>query len=312
MASPLESLAQPAPPSPSTRSAASIIADGIHLHPADRTHGSEGQGRGEHRRSGDRRHAAGGRVASHEFSLLGRHITVRDGACRLDNGTLAGSVLTMDQALRNVVEWTGLPLHERARHGDAAPRPTSSALTRPKAAWRPERTQMSWSSTATSGCFSRIVGGRVVYHSPDLPAWGGDREAGRELLRQPHPPALPRPRPPGDRGRRLHLRRPHLQRGGPPLLPRRRGRDGGVDPQRRLWRRTSIPGASAASLAARRSATSSCTTATTGRSAPTAPPCRWPASARSAFQAFVRTWVDAAVDIGADAPVLGRAAPRPA
>ena len=37
---------------------------------------------------------------------------MHDGACRLADGTLAGSTLTMDQALRNVIEWTGMPLQE--------------------------------------------------------------------------------------------------------------------------------------------------------------------------------------------------------
>lgn len=39
-----------------------------------------------------------------EYELGGRPVAVRDGAVRLDDGTLAGSVLTMDQALRNLVD----------------------------------------------------------------------------------------------------------------------------------------------------------------------------------------------------------------
>lgn len=42
--------------------------------------------------------------------LQGRRVTVSDGAMRLADGTLAGSVLTMDRALRNLLRITGRPL----------------------------------------------------------------------------------------------------------------------------------------------------------------------------------------------------------
>ena len=45
-----------------------------------------------------------------EYELGGRPVRVRDGAVRLPDGTLAGSVLTMDEAVRNLVaagaDWT--------------------------------------------------------------------------------------------------------------------------------------------------------------------------------------------------------------
>jgi len=52
---------------------------------------------------------------------LGRHEVVKaDGAMRLADGTLAGSALTMDAALRNLVA-IGLPLGEAARRLSALP-----------------------------------------------------------------------------------------------------------------------------------------------------------------------------------------------
>ncbi|RVV97355.1 N-acetylglucosamine-6-phosphate deacetylase [Mesobaculum littorinae] len=52
---------------------------------------------------------------------LGRHDVIkRDGAMRLADGTLAGSALTMDQALRNLVA-IGLPLDEAARRLSTLP-----------------------------------------------------------------------------------------------------------------------------------------------------------------------------------------------
>jgi N-acetylglucosamine-6-phosphate deacetylase len=47
---------------------------------------------------------------------LGRHtVTKCLGGVRLDDGTLAGSTLTMDQAFRNLVFELGLPLHDASR-----------------------------------------------------------------------------------------------------------------------------------------------------------------------------------------------------
>jgi N-acetylglucosamine-6-phosphate deacetylase len=44
--------------------------------------------------------------------LDARPIRIRDGAVRLTDGTLAGSVLTMERALQNVCASTGRPLEE--------------------------------------------------------------------------------------------------------------------------------------------------------------------------------------------------------
>lgn len=44
------------------------------------------------------------------YTLGGQEFIKRDGACRLENGTLAGSVLTMDRAVRDLFE-AGIPLN---------------------------------------------------------------------------------------------------------------------------------------------------------------------------------------------------------
>ncbi|MBA4384051.1 MAG: N-acetylglucosamine-6-phosphate deacetylase [Anaerolinea sp.] len=46
------------------------------------------------------------------YSLEGQPVTLVDGAARLADGTLAGSTLTMDAALRNFSAATGLPIEE--------------------------------------------------------------------------------------------------------------------------------------------------------------------------------------------------------
>lgn len=47
-----------------------------------------------------------------EYSLGGQNVTVIDGAARLKNGALAGSVLTLDKAVNNVYKNSTLPLYE--------------------------------------------------------------------------------------------------------------------------------------------------------------------------------------------------------
>ncbi|MGM0548805.1 MAG: N-acetylglucosamine-6-phosphate deacetylase [Bacillota bacterium] len=47
-----------------------------------------------------------------EYELGGQKVIVKDGAARLENGVLAGSVLTLDQAVRNLLEITDLSIAE--------------------------------------------------------------------------------------------------------------------------------------------------------------------------------------------------------
>lgn len=47
-----------------------------------------------------------------KYSLGGQEVITKDGAARLTNGSLAGSILTLDAAVRNVTRNTVLPLYE--------------------------------------------------------------------------------------------------------------------------------------------------------------------------------------------------------
>ena len=51
-------------------------------------------------------------LADGEYELGGQAVYVKDGAARLATGNLAGSVLTMDQALRNIIAFTGCSLEQ--------------------------------------------------------------------------------------------------------------------------------------------------------------------------------------------------------
>ncbi|GAU76309.1 N-acetylglucosamine-6-phosphate deacetylase [Fusibacter sp. 3D3] len=54
---------------------------------------------------------AGGLADGH-YDLGGQDVIVKDGSCRLKDGTLAGSVLTMNKAVQNFAKNTDLPLYE--------------------------------------------------------------------------------------------------------------------------------------------------------------------------------------------------------
>lgn len=55
-----------------------------------------------------------------EYGLAGRTVHVRDSAVRLADGTLAGSVLTMDEAVRNLVA-SGAPMEAAVQAASTAP-----------------------------------------------------------------------------------------------------------------------------------------------------------------------------------------------
>jgi len=55
------------------------------------------------------------------FLLQGRRISVRDGYCVDESGTLAGTALTMADAIRNAVRLLGLTLHEAVRMASEYP-----------------------------------------------------------------------------------------------------------------------------------------------------------------------------------------------
>ena len=56
-----------------------------------------------------------------DYELSGRKVRLEDGAVRLLDGTLAGSVLTMDAAVRNAVQMLRIPLHEAVRMATETP-----------------------------------------------------------------------------------------------------------------------------------------------------------------------------------------------
>ncbi len=86
---------------------AELIADGVHVHPAALRIAVNAMPR-RIALVTDAMRACG--LADGAYKLHVYEVTVADGAARLADGTLAGSVLTMDAAVKNMIELAGLPL----------------------------------------------------------------------------------------------------------------------------------------------------------------------------------------------------------
>jgi N-acetylglucosamine-6-phosphate deacetylase len=87
------------------RATVGVIADGVHVHPGAVRVAWRAKGPGGVTLVSDA--MAGLGMGEGVFKLGDRAVTVRGGTARLEDGTLAGSVLSMDAAVRNLVEMTG-------------------------------------------------------------------------------------------------------------------------------------------------------------------------------------------------------------
>jgi N-acetylglucosamine-6-phosphate deacetylase len=93
------------------------IVDGVHMAP-ESAYGAFLAARGRFCLVTDAIEAA--LLEPGEYGLAGRPVHVRDGAVRLADGTLAGSVLTMDEAVRNLVR-SGAEMAEAVHAAATAP-----------------------------------------------------------------------------------------------------------------------------------------------------------------------------------------------
>ena len=86
------------------RLAIGLVADGVHSHPASLRLALRAKGVERVALVTDMMAAAG--MPPGEYALGGQRVTVDGVSARLGDGTLAGAILTLDQAVRNVVRWT--------------------------------------------------------------------------------------------------------------------------------------------------------------------------------------------------------------
>lgn len=95
------------------RTRVGIIADGVHVHEAALQIAYRQKGPDALALVTDAMEAAG--MPDGEYELGGRKVRLEAGAVRLPDGSLAGSALTMDAALRNAIRILDIPLHEALR-----------------------------------------------------------------------------------------------------------------------------------------------------------------------------------------------------
>ncbi|ACK61214.1 TPA: N-acetylglucosamine-6-phosphate deacetylase [Bacillus cereus] len=87
-----------------------VITDGIHIHPDMVKLAYKLKGSKKVSVITDAMRAKG--LEDGLYELGGQPVHVKDGSARLEDGTLAGSILKMDQAFRNVIEFTGCSIED--------------------------------------------------------------------------------------------------------------------------------------------------------------------------------------------------------
>jgi N-acetylglucosamine-6-phosphate deacetylase len=96
-----------------------LIADGVHAHPASLRLALRAKGARRIALVSDMMAAAG--MPPGTYALGGQQVIVDGTAARLADGTLAGSLLTMDQAVRNMVRWAGATPADALRMASTIP-----------------------------------------------------------------------------------------------------------------------------------------------------------------------------------------------
>ncbi len=98
---------------------AQLIADGIHVHPGMIRLLVRAKSADHVMLITDAIEATG--LSDGDYDLGGQTVTVKEGIARIANGALAGSTLTMDKAVRNMVAFTDLPLQKIIGMASAVP-----------------------------------------------------------------------------------------------------------------------------------------------------------------------------------------------
>lgn len=98
---------------------AEIICDGIHLHTGAMELALRAKGKDRLVLITDAMMAAG--LDDGEYELGGYAVYVTDGTARLEDGTLAGSTLTLNTAVYNMVNIVNVPLHDAVRMASLNP-----------------------------------------------------------------------------------------------------------------------------------------------------------------------------------------------
>lgn len=139
---------------------AQVIADGVHVHPAVVNALVKAKGINRTILITDSIRAAG--MGNGEYDLLGQTVSVKGNVARIASGSLAGSVLTMDQAVRNAMAFCDIPFAHAIQMASLTPAKSLNLQT--------ERGALKPGLRADVTVFSQdysvettIVGGNIVY-----------------------------------------------------------------------------------------------------------------------------------------------------
>jgi N-acetylglucosamine-6-phosphate deacetylase len=96
-----------------------MICDGIHIHPSAMEIVVRMKGRDKIILISDAMRATG--LTDGEYDLGGQTVNVKNNTARLKDGTLAGSTLTLDRAVFNMVKLVGVPLADAIKMASLNP-----------------------------------------------------------------------------------------------------------------------------------------------------------------------------------------------
>ncbi len=143
------------------RIAVGVIADGVHIHPAALRLALRAKGADGIVLTTDAVAAAG--MPPGRYALGGVPIVSDGGSARRDDGTLAGSTLTMDRAVRGMVALGGARLEDALTMAGAAPAARAGFTDRGVLLPGRRADLVLWSANVE--VTATIVGGQIVYRA---------------------------------------------------------------------------------------------------------------------------------------------------
>lgn len=137
---------------------AQVIADGVHLHPAIIQLIVKAKGIHKTILISDSIRAAG--LADGEYDLGGQRVRVEQSIARISSGSLAGSTLTLDAAIRNIMDFTSLSFMEVL--------PMATSVPAEAMGWKDQVGVLRASARADVVCFDADIVPRFVFVAGEL------------------------------------------------------------------------------------------------------------------------------------------------
>jgi N-acetylglucosamine-6-phosphate deacetylase len=137
---------------------AQVIADGVHLHPAIIQLIVKAKGIHKTILISDSIRAAG--LADGEYDLGGQRVRVEQSIARISSGSLAGSTLTLDAAIRNIMDFTSLSFMEVL--------PMATSVPAEAMGWKDQVGVLRAGARADVVCFDADIVPRFVFVAGEL------------------------------------------------------------------------------------------------------------------------------------------------